>query len=174
MYLPTGFIETFTGLEFDLLNPKNNIYRPEDVLHALAKECRYGGHCDKFYSVNEHIYIGTFLIDGINEQCEWCVHDSPEAYLKDIPTPLKRLFPEYEKLHDAHLEEICRQWGISYPLCDKVWEVDHLMFEIEQPQLMKGLFYEKKPVNEKIKLFCWNPEEAKEALTSRFKELGLI
>ena len=176
MHTPTGTLETFTGQKFDLLNPENNYYDRRDIIHALAYTCRYGGHCNRYYSVAEHVYIGTFLTDNRKVQRQFCAHDAPEAFLGDWPTPLKNIpvfNAVYRTLDEKHLEQICTQWFIEQPFEDEVWDIDQRMFCIEQPQLMKGLWYPKKPMSN-IKLFCWSPEHAEEALTSRFKELDLL
>ena len=55
MHTPTKHeVETFSGLYVDTKSPKPETIRLEDVAHALANTCRYGGHCLRFYSVAEH------------------------------------------------------------------------------------------------------------------------
>ena len=49
-----GFIGTFSGLRFWPLDPDPAKILIEDIAHALAHQCRFGGHASKFYSVAEH------------------------------------------------------------------------------------------------------------------------
>src|ERR1019366_3711480 len=49
-----GFIGTFSGLRFWPLLPNPDDILIADIAHALAHQCRFGGHASKFYSVAEH------------------------------------------------------------------------------------------------------------------------
>lgn len=103
-YIPTdNEIETFTGRYMDTRRPMPSMISVEDIAHALANICRYGGHCRRFYSVAEHaVFVSTrlerrgnvfaALFSGLH-------HDDAEAYLGDIPRPLKPLLGKtYELL----------------------------------------------------------------------------
>lgn len=98
------YIETSIGRKFYLLAeyPGFNI---AEIAHALSHACRYGGHCNQFYSVAEH----SVLVSEIAEELKLCdpfealLHDASEAYVCDIPGPWKHLLPDYQKL-EADLE----------------------------------------------------------------------
>ena len=49
-----GFIGTFSGLRFWPLDPNPEKILIDDIAHALAHQCRFGGHASRFYSVAEH------------------------------------------------------------------------------------------------------------------------
>jgi len=44
-----SWITTFTGKQFDFLNPTTSMVCIEDIAHALARLCRFNGHCKTFY-----------------------------------------------------------------------------------------------------------------------------
>ena len=98
-------VETFSGRFVDTKWPKTEQICLEDIAHALANTCRYGGHCRRFYSVAEH---AVFVSQRVERQGMGRVtilaalhHDDPEAYLGDIPRPLKPLLgARYERLTD--------------------------------------------------------------------------
>jgi hypothetical protein len=79
----------------------------EDIAWGLATECRFGGHCP-YYSVAEHsIYVSDLMCSStsnhprvIELQLIGLLHDAAEAYLKDIPRPLKYTpaFAQYREL----------------------------------------------------------------------------
>ena len=71
----------------------------EDIAHALSCQCRFGGHSSKFYSVAEHSVSVSKLCAP--EDALWgLLHDGSEAFLCDIPRPLKVL-PEFAAYREA-------------------------------------------------------------------------
>lgn len=88
-------VETFSGVYVDVSNPQPDTITLEDVAHALAYTCRYGGHCARFYSVAEHAVFVSRRLErrGASRslQLAGLHHDDAEAYLGDIPRPLKPL-----------------------------------------------------------------------------------
>jgi hypothetical protein len=51
-----GWIQTYTGKKFWPLDPRPEDVDIEDIAHALAMQCRFGGHCLRFYSNAEHSF----------------------------------------------------------------------------------------------------------------------
>ena len=98
-------IETYSGRFVDTANPDPSTIDLGDIAHALAQTCRFGGHCRRYYSVAEHaVFVSVRLehqradpmavIAGLH-------HDDAEAYLSDIPRPMKPLLGEaYGELTD--------------------------------------------------------------------------
>src|ERR1039457_118422 len=85
-----GFIGTFSGLRFWPLDPNPEKILIDDIAHALAHQCRFGGHASRFYSVAEHSVHVSRLCPP--EDALWgLLHDASEAYLVDLPRPLKQL-----------------------------------------------------------------------------------
>jgi hypothetical protein len=85
-----------------------------DVSHALGNKCRFTGHTRKFYSTGEHSYRISKYLESIGaslmDQYVGLHHDDTDAYLPDVPTPLKVL-PEFEffKKVESHLQKLCYQ-----------------------------------------------------------------
>lgn len=100
------YLQTYTGKLFDFANPKASAIDVKDIAHALSLEARYGGHTDKHYSVAHHaILVCDYLWSTTDSNPMWSFyglhHDSAEAYLKDIPKPLKDMLPDYRALERA-------------------------------------------------------------------------
>lgn len=98
-------VETFTGRFVDTRTPHPGTIVVEDIAHALARTCRYGGHCLSFYSVAEHAVFCSKRVErqghGKARQLAALHHDDAEAYLGDIPRPLKPLLgAAYKRLTD--------------------------------------------------------------------------
>jgi hypothetical protein len=88
-------VETFTGRYVDTKFPKPDMLCLEDIAHALSNTCRYGGHCQEFYSVAEHAVLVSKRLErqgaSLAYQLGGLHHDDAEAYLGDIPRPMKKL-----------------------------------------------------------------------------------
>ena len=97
------WIQTISGKKFPLDKPDVEQIDIEDIAHALSFLCRFNGQCKKFYSVAEHQCL---LYDRVKDKdylmAKWLlVHDAPEAFVNDIPTPLKNLLPKYQEIESV-------------------------------------------------------------------------
>lgn len=117
---PTAFrtgdwIATASGTKWFLTDPHPNDVRIDDIAHALAMVCRFGGHCREFYSVAEHSVRMAEVADfehGIDAAMWALIHDAPEAYLGDMVRPLKSTMPDYRRM-EARTEEVIIQ-GLGF------------------------------------------------------------
>ena len=100
-----GHIQTYSGLLVDPLNMSREDINILDISHSLALSNRWTGHSRRPISIAEHCITGAINLPIANGVAlSFLLHDSPEAYLSDIPKPLKRLLPQISeaetKLHD--------------------------------------------------------------------------
>lgn len=119
-HVPTAHeIETFSGRFVDISDPRSeNIYL-EDIAHALANICRYGGHCATFYSVAEHAVFVSKRLErkGYSRETQLygLHHDDAEAFLGDIPRPIKPLLGRiYKAMTYAMDRAICDALEVPY------------------------------------------------------------
>jgi len=122
-------IETASGHTFDYDNMNVNMIRTQDVALALGKLCRYNGHSRVFYSVAEHCFLmAAYAMDVTDDpeialQC--LLHDAGEAYVSDVPSPLKAKLGQVYKDLEAEVDElIAFKYGLPTPLFDIVHELD--------------------------------------------------
>ena len=109
------WIQTFTRVIFYPLDPRPEEINIRDIAHALSNQCRFAGHCRQFYSVAEHsVRVARELPAHL--QLWGLLHDASEAYLVDLPRPLKR-FGEMGRLYMLHEEVLMRcvieRFGLS-------------------------------------------------------------
>lgn len=100
--IPSAYmVETFTGRFVDTKTPDHRDICIEDIAHALANTCRFGGHCRTFYSVAEHaVVVSRRLEQKMDSRIlsfAGLHHDDAEAYLGDIPRPMKGLLGQAYK-----------------------------------------------------------------------------
>jgi len=88
--LKDRYLSTFTGKKFFPFAPHPHQIDIRDIAHGLSLLCRFSGQCPYFFSVAEHsIYVAD------NLKLEGLLHDASEAYLADLPRPVKIGLPEY-------------------------------------------------------------------------------
>lgn len=92
-------LHTFSGRDVYPLQPTVADIVIEDIAHALSHLCRYGGHVREFYSVAQHSVIVSHLCDP-EDALAGLLHDASEAYLVDLPMPVKVL-PAFESYRAA-------------------------------------------------------------------------
>ncbi len=108
-----GFwIQTHSGMAFDLLNPLPGMVVLDDIAWSLAHVNRFTGHACRPYSVAEHSInvaarvekdfcdtTGVFTTKRVREQRSLCLaallHDAEEAYLGDMSSPFKALLRNF-------------------------------------------------------------------------------
>ncbi len=131
------WIQTFTGRAVWPLDPRPGDICAVDIAHALANLCRFTGHCRAFYSVAEHSINVSHRVP--QEDALWgLLHDAAEAYLCDLPAPLKRL-PEFAFYREAEawlMAAICERFGLPSQQPASVTEADARMLATEARDLM--------------------------------------
>jgi hypothetical protein len=108
---------TAGGRRFNLHEPSADDVALEDIAHALAMTPRFGGHCTEFLSVAQHSILVADLVHeqqpGARAQQVALLHDASEAYLVDMPAPIKRFLPDFKKIEDRVQAVIFEAFGLS-------------------------------------------------------------
>jgi hypothetical protein len=130
-----GWIATASGRAFNVLTPNYLDIDIEDVAAPLSKQCRYGGHTKRFYSVAEHcVHVARYAPKPL--KLEALLHDGSEAYLLDIPRPIKKAMPEYRTLEDNLMAAVAARFGIHWPVDPEVTDLDNRILHDEVAQAM--------------------------------------
>lgn len=184
-------IETFGGAFVDTHRPDPSSISLEDIAHALAQTCRFGGHCQRFYSVAEHaVFVSRRLERQTRDMAVVLAglhHDDAEAYLGDIPRPMKPLLGDaYEALSDSMDDAIVQ--GLRLPFasellhCETVKGADTWALFVEARHLLpsrgqawNGAAYGWDALGAIVTPSYWrggiSPEEAKTRYLSRHAEI---
>ncbi|TYL39444.1 hypothetical protein CV102_03865 [Natronococcus pandeyae] len=92
-------IDTRSGGTITPLEPDPDRIDLADVAHALANLSRFTGQGKYFYSVARHSVHVSREVEargGSRAAQRWgLLHDASEAYLSDVPAPVKRSLPGY-------------------------------------------------------------------------------
>jgi len=165
LYTP-NCIRTFSGIYMNVFEPTLEMICIEDIAHALSMQCRFGGHLPKFYSVAQHSFMVASILDG-TDKLQGLLHDASEAYLLDIPSPIKHQLTNYKDIEDKLMLLIAQKFGFEYPLSKRVKETDNGLLQFEWEVIM---------LQEKnIEHFaCWSPEYAKRRFLETYAEICTV
>lgn len=158
------WIQTYTGRQFWPLDPRADEIFVEDIAHALSMQCRFAGHCLKFYSVAEHSVLVSRNVAP--ELALWALlHDAAEAYLVDLPRPVKRSMPDYRGAEDRVMAAICYRFGLPQDMPAAVKTADNriLADEAEQNMARPPVAWEDNGARLGVRLQFWTPQEAEGA-----------
>ena len=153
-------IRTVSGRYIDFKNLSPDVIDIEDIAHSLSMQCRFGGHVPTFYSVAQHSVECSLRVSKPN-RLEGLLHDASEAYMLDMPKPLKNLLPDYEKIEDELMSIIAQKYGFNHPLLKEIKTVDAELLQLE----FDGAMLEKDPFN------CWTQQKAKTMFLDRYYEI---
>ncbi len=131
-------IRTVSGNYVNLLNPDPDTITIEDIAHSLSQQCRFGGNLPFFYSVAQHsVHVSKLCRAGYELQA--LMHDASEAYLLDIPRPLKILLGEaYKKIENNMMRVIADKFGFDFPIHSSVKYCDEFALMYEWNTVMIG------------------------------------
>jgi hypothetical protein len=167
------WIQTATGRPFWPIDPRPADIDIEDIAHALSMLCRFGGHCLRFYSVAEHSVLLSRHVAP--EHKLWALlHDASEAYLVDVPRPLKPFLRGYREAEDKIMRAVCERYRLppEMPEAVKAADTSLLMDEAAQNMSRPHIEWELKASPLGVTLEYLEPSEAREAFLCAFEELG--
>lgn len=182
MHEPGPYIQTVSGRRVNPFAPSVDDIDLGDVAIALSNQCRFGGHTRRYYSVAQHACIVSDQVlekTGDPYAALWALlHDAGEAYLIDLPHPIKhrselgRLYREAE----AGLEDVIRQrFGLIGPPPPSVKEIDRAVLATERAALTMVAWHwpELEGVEPlAIEIEPWTPEVAAAAFLERYAKLA--
>lgn len=178
------WISTWTGRQVYPLDPEPDQICLEDIAHGLAHKCRYNGQ-SIFYSVAEHsVHMADWCIKRGHDRLialHALVHDAAEAYLPDVTSPIKVLFPDFER-HEkkllAVIHEALGMPGICAYGAKIIKGIDKRIILNERDKALpnhdpavKWPVEHLKPLGD-TEIFCWPPDEAYDNFMSRYNELS--
>jgi uncharacterized protein len=169
----TGWMQTYVGKRFYPGDPGSTSIDPRDIAHALSLLCRYGGHVDRFYSVAEHCVLMSQAVPP-SDALAALLHDATEAYVVDVPRPLKQFLGGYKKIEDGVWIAVANRFGLYYELPESVLDADDRILIDEKTELMPRaerwtLEDEVSPLG--ISITGWSPAEAEDQYTGRLLDL---
>ena len=113
----------------DLAKPDPDQITVADIALSLGREGRYAGHTEEHFSVAQHSMLVAMLVPS-SLRLDALLHDATEAYLKDLPRPVKVLCHDYQKLEERLASAIGERFGIG-GMCAEVKQADEIAYHLE-------------------------------------------
>lgn len=133
-------IRTVTGKWVNVFNPKPEMFDIEDIAHSLSMQPRFSGHLPYHYSVAQHSIECHRLADQYClskvEKLTALMHDCSEAYLVDIPRPIKKQFSQYKVIENSLMNVLAGVFHFNWPLSEQILQIDNDMLQTEWDDLM--------------------------------------
>lgn len=166
------WIQMHSGIAFWPLDPRPDEVRIEDIAHSLSLLCRFGGHCRRFYSVAEHsVHVASLLPPHL---ALWgLLHDATEAYVVDLPSPLKRMLPGYREIERRVQDAIAAHFGLppEIPMIVKAADQAMLLAEAQQIMAAPPMPWDESGSPAPVRVRCWSPERAQAEFIIAFERL---
>jgi len=175
--------QTFTGKKFHPYAPQADQIDIHDIAHALGMNVRWNGHIKNFYSVAEHsIHVASLVPPRARM---WALmHDAAEAYIGDLPKPVKDFMPEFE--HCELNIELAIIEKFNIPIDDEIHTLvktaDRWMLHqegkrlLQNPELIRDWSTSVIPFNgaKEVEIRCWSPEQAADRFIVNFRKLQAL
>jgi hypothetical protein len=170
-----GWILTRSGVKFDLFNPHPSMINIEDIAHALANICRFGGHTDEHYSVAQHSVLVSNIVPDEDAMCG-LLHDATEAYIGDMVSPLKHFIPKFKEVEQNLWVVVCERFGLSVGMPASVKHADLVMLATERHQYLPesepwDCIMGIEPRSDLLDLKPWGFTSSRSRFLNKYKEL---
>ena len=174
------YLQTVSGRWVNPFDPDPAQLDAGDIARALANQCRFGGHSRVFYSVAQHSVIVSQLVEerggDVEDVFAALMHDASEAYLGDMPHPLKHRSPLGAAFKEAedHLERSIRDRFAIKPDVPEIKRADRALLATERRAFSAETWHWPEldgvePLDRELE--AWSPDAAAEAFSKRFAEL---
>ncbi|MBY6055354.1 hypothetical protein [Leisingera daeponensis] len=171
-----GWIQTATGRPFWPIDPRPEDICIEDVAHALSNLCRFTGHCKEFYSVAQHSVLVSHALPAPLKL--WgLLHDASEAYLIDVPRPIKPHLAGYEEAEARVMDAVVQAFGLApATIPPEVKRVDAAILADEAAQIMlrPPMDWNLTEPALGIRIDPWSPPTARRAFLEEFEALTAV
>lgn len=171
------FIPTYTGKKLYYTDPEPEQVDVQDIAHGLALNPRYGGQTEKFLSVAKHSVLVSRELK--KQDCSEKIqlyglfHDAAEAYMGDIPAPLKKELEDFREIEEKIMDAIWKALKVEKPR-EKDWkkikDADRVLLSHEASELV-SIDDWVGDVDRSYSLDSGSMEEDRERFMERFREL---
>jgi 5'-deoxynucleotidase YfbR-like HD superfamily hydrolase len=137
-------------------------------------QARFAGHTRDLYSVAEHC-VRVSMACARTDALWGLMHDAAEAYLTDMPKPVKDQLPDYVTAENALLTAVAVAFHLSYQIPQSVHRADRLLLNTEARDLFANTPEWADKVNvQSIRIRPLGNRAAESWFLQRFKDLTRV
>lgn len=152
-------IRTYSDNVFDLQLMESESICIIDIAQGLCNTARFAGQLNGFLSVAQHsCLVASEVPDHLKLAA--LLHDASEAYLGDMPSPFKKLLPDFKAYENRLMKVIAEKYEFEYPLDAEIKKADEKLLAVEWNEC----------VVKNNTAFYWTQEQAKQQFLKRFYE----
>ncbi|HET6866323.1 MAG TPA: YfbR-like 5'-deoxynucleotidase [Solirubrobacteraceae bacterium] len=177
---PGPYLQTVSGRRVNPFDPDLAQFDADDIARALGNLCRFGGHSRAFYSVAQHCVIVSRVVEerggDVEDAFAALMHDAGEAYLGDMPHPIKHRSALGAAFREAEhrLEEAIRERFRIKANVPEIKAVDRALLATERRAFSAEIWHwpeleDVAPLD--LELTPWPPDQAAAEFTKRYAEL---
>ena len=137
-----GIINTYSGLQVDLLNPTVDMIDIRDIAKGLAYKAHFAGQTPFYFSIAQHSTLVYDLMckEIIDDKMLLLalLHDASEAYIGDMVKPLKNHLPFFREVEDKLMEAICERYDLDFSRIHEVKKFDLIAQDLEFKTFYEG------------------------------------
>ena len=174
------YLQTVSGRWVNPFDPDPEQLDAGDIARALANQCRFGGHSRVFYSVAQPCVIVSRVVEerggDVEDVFAALMHDAGEAYLGDMPHPIKHRSALGAAFRDAEgrLEQAIRDRFKIKSDVPEVKIVDRSLLATERRAFSAEAWHwpeleDVEPLD--LELTAWTPDQAADEFARRYAEL---
>lgn len=168
-------ISLLNGGFFDYETPERSEYSVKDIALGLSHTARFSGQTDRPYYVAQHCVLVSKMVDPQHSLAA-LLHDATEAFMADIPSPLKKLLPGYVELEKRAEADMCKRFGVAFPFHPSIKEADNLIFEVERRDMQPKIYEQEQHMTHKVvqgmnRIIAWDARTSYLNYLRRFEEL---
>jgi 5'-deoxynucleotidase YfbR-like HD superfamily hydrolase len=180
---PGPFIQTLSGRRVNPLDAAPEDIDPSDIARALAHICRFGGHSKAFYSVAQHSAIVCDLLEERgatpDELMAALLHDAAEAYLGDLPHPLKHRseLGAAFRVAEKRLEAVINERFALPDVSARIKPLDRALLATERATFSEVTWHwpELDGAEElELEIEAWSPDRAQEEFSRRYERIDAL
>lgn len=158
---PKDSIRTNSGVFVNVFDTDPDTLLIEDMAHALASLPRWGGHPNRHYSIAQHSVLVALRASKENKLGA-LLHDGSEAWLLDMPTPIKNKLPDYKAVEHGLMLVLGGKFGFEYPLHPEIKSIDNDLLNLEFKNLL---------LTDNLDFNCWSRKKAKKMFLNMYYSL---
>jgi hypothetical protein len=172
------YLQTSSSKHVHPLSPSQDEIDIGDVAHSLSQQCRFLGHTETLYTVAQHCVLVSEMVPP-GDALWGLLHDASEAYLCDLPAPIKRdpQMKFYRIAEEAMLTCVARKFGLAPEMPQSVMRADKVLLATEFRDVtavhdLAWIIAECgcEPA-ESLRITPWPPTVAERRFLARFQEL---